>query len=59
MSPTWSGIEIPDLERAIFRVGSQEVSVYVKDGELRLYADNVIHITPWSTNTIRVRVEQC
>ena len=52
------GIEIPYMERAVFRIGSQEVRAYVVDGELRIYADNMIHITPWSTNTIRIRVEQ-
>ena len=58
MSPMLRRIEIPDQERAIFRVGSQEVSAYVRDGELRLYADNMIHVIPWATNTIRIRVEQ-
>ena len=53
------GIEIPDGERAVFNIGSQEVRAYVVDDELRIYADNMIHITPWSTNTIRIRVEQC
>ena len=57
-SNTWRSIEIRDKETAIFRVGSQEVIAYVADGELRIYADNMIHITPWSTNTIRVRVEE-
>ena len=55
---TMRGIEIPYMERVVFRIGSQEVTAYVKDGELRIYADNMIHITPWSTNTIRIRVEQ-
>ena len=55
---TVRGIEIPDMERAIFRIGSQEVRAYVVDGELRIYADNMIHVIPWATNTIRLRVEQ-
>ena len=58
MSTINRGIEIPDKERAVFRVGSQEVRAYVVDGELRIYADNMIHIIPWATNTIRIRVEQ-
>ena len=58
MSTISRGIEIPDKERAVFRIGSQEVRAYVKDGELRIYADNMIHVIPWATNTIRIRVEQ-
>ena len=58
MSTIRRGIEIPDGEKAVFRIGLQQVSAYVADGELRIYADNMIHIIPWATNTIRVRVEQ-
>ena len=58
MSNTWNGIEIRDKEKAIFWVGSHEVTAYVVDGELRIYADNMIHVIPWATNTIRLRVEQ-
>ena len=58
MSTISRGIEIPDGERAVFNIGSQEVTVYCRDNELRIYADNMIHVIPWATNTIRVRVEQ-
>ena len=55
---TMRGIEIPDGEKAVFRIGSQEVTVYSRDGELRIYADNRLHVIPWATNTIRLQVEQ-
>ena len=51
------GIQIPDGARAVFRVGTEEITVTSLEGELRVYADNVIHIIPWATNTIRIRVE--
>ena len=55
---TMRGIEIPNGEKAVFHIGLQEVTVYSRDGELRIYADNMIHVIPWATNTIRIRVEQ-
>jgi len=55
---TMRGIEIPNGEKAVFRIGLQEVTVYCRDNELRIYADNMIYVIPWATNTIRIRVEQ-
>ena len=52
-------IEIKEGDSARFRIGKREyIEVRVVDGEARIYTDGILHVIPWATNSIRLRIEK-
>ncbi len=50
-------IEVKEGEEVKFIIGIEQLTAKIIDGEIRIYCDGTLCVTPWSTNSIRLRVE--